>query len=200
MLAILGLTVAGWGVGSVFAVHPSVVAAGAVIAAAATGNLERRTIQQLDWSYLIYYGVALSIAGLAVSLGFGRLAQGAMGSTLAPVAQHPLVFILLVAGASVLAQLILSKTQAVLLLGLALIPLAPAVGINPWIIVITLLVTASMWFTPAQTTSYLVGYSAVEGRLYSHGQARRAAFGYLVVVLAGLVCTTPYWRLLGLIR
>jgi hypothetical protein len=40
---------------------------------------------------------------------------------------------------------------------------------------------------------------ASEGRLYSHAQARRAAFAYLVVAFIALALSLPYWRLLGLL-
>lgn len=66
--------------------------------------------------------------------------------------------------------------------------------------IITLLATASMWFLPAQTTSYLVAYSASEGRLYSHAQARRVGYAYVVVTLAGLALSVPYWRFIGLLQ
>lgn len=88
---------------------------------------------------------------------------------------------------------------AILLLSLAVIPVAPTLGIDPWVVIVTILATSFPWFIPSQTPEYLVAHSASEGRLYSHAQARRVSFAYTAVVLAGLVLSVPYWHLLGLL-
>ena len=86
-----------------------------------------------------------------------------------------------------------------LLLGLALIPVAPVIGVEPWIVIIVLLATSALWFFPAQTPYYLFALSASENRLFAHAQARRLAFAYAIIALLALVLTFPYWRLLGLV-
>src|SRR5262249_54166847 len=109
------------------------------------------------------------------------------------------VFVAAAACVSVPERLLLPENQAVVVLGLALIPAAPSIGVHAWIVVITLLATSVMWFIPSQTNSYLVAYSAAEGRLFSHAQGRLAAFLYAGVTLIALaVCVLTYWRLLGL--
>jgi hypothetical protein len=94
---------------------------------------------------------------------------------------------------------VLPQTQGVLILTLAFLPTAAVVGVDPWIVVLTILATSGQWFIPNETNAYLVAYSASEGRLFSHGQARRVAFGYAAVVLAGLALSIPYWHVLGLL-
>ena len=44
---------------------------------------------------------------------------------------------------------------------------------------------------PSQMPSFLAAYSATEGRLFSPGQARGAAFGYAGVMLLALALTVP---------
>jgi len=86
-----------------------------------------------------------------------------------------------------------------ILVGVTLLPVAPRVGVDPWIVVISVLAMSVAWFLPSQTLSYLVAQSASEGRLFSHAQARRFAFAYTALVLVGLMVSVPYWRLLGLL-
>ena len=74
-----------------------------------------------------------------------------------------------------------------------------ALGLDPWVIVVTILATTGLWLIPSQVPMYLATYSASEGRLFGPAQSRRAAFGYLAVLLVGLVVTLPYWHLLGLL-
>ena len=85
------------------------------------------------------------------------------------------------------------------LLSLALIPVAPSLGVDPGVVVITLVATSAAWFFPTQTPSYLVACSASGGRLFSQAQARRVALGYSAVLLLGLACSVPYWRAIGLL-
>ena len=106
---------------------------------------------------------------------------------------------LAVAGVSLLIRLVLDQDLTVVLVGVTLLPVAPRIGVEPWIVVIALLATSVAWFLPAQTPSYLVAQSASEGRLFSHAQAQRFAFAYTALTLLGLVLSVPYWRLLGLL-
>ena len=78
-------------------------------------------------------------------------------------------------------------------------PVAPRIGVDPWVVVITVLAMSVAWFLPSQTISYLVAQSASEGRLFSHAQAQRFALAYTTLVLIGLALSVPYWRLLGLL-
>jgi hypothetical protein len=86
-----------------------------------------------------------------------------------------------------------------LVLGLALIPAATAIGVEPWVVIITLVAGPSLWFLPGQAPAYLVAQAAAEGRLYSRAQSRAAAFGYAVVTLVAVVLSVPYWHFLGLL-
>jgi hypothetical protein len=101
---------------------------------------------------------------------------------------------------SVVLRLVVDQQLAVLLGSMTLIPVAPRLGLDPWVVVVALLATSVAWFLPSQTPSYLVAQSASEGRLFSHGQARRFAVAYAGLTLAGLALSIPYWRFLRLVN
>ena len=105
--------------------------------------------------------------------------------------------LLVVIGA--LVEVALGKTQMLLVLGLPLIPVASAIGVEPWVVIITLLAGPSLWFLPGQAPAYLVAQAATEGRLYSLAQSRAVALGYAIVTLLALILSVPYWHLLGLL-
>jgi di/tricarboxylate transporter len=199
MMVVLVCTLAGWIFGPMARVDPGIVALLGLVAAVVTGNLDRAALQELDWNFLIYFGVALSMADLTVALGLDRAASGALGGLMGQLGVTPLLFVLGIACLNLLARLVLPQTQAVLIMVLAFIPTAAVVGVDPWIVVITVLVTSTLWFIPNETNAYLVAYSASEGRLFSHAQARKVAFGYAAVCLLGLALAVPYWRWLGLL-
>ena len=78
-----------------------------------------------------------------------------------------------------------------------LIPVAANIGISPWLAAIAILALGLCWHVPAQSPEYLVAYGATHGRAYSHVQARKMAFAYQGIALAGLAICLPYWHLLG---
>ena len=63
-----------------------------------------------------------------------------------------------------------------LILGLALMPLAQTLHLDPWVMMMVLLATSQTWFFPSQNLAYMVAYSTSEGRLFSHAQARNVSF------------------------
>ncbi len=199
MVGVLLLTVAGLIAAPALHMDVGVVAIIGLLGAVASGNFDRQSIRELDWDYLVFYGAALSLVRLGGTLGLDGLVGSAIGSRFAELGANSLMLVLAIAAVTIVVRLALAPDQAVLLLCLALIPSATALGLDPWIIVITILASTGLWLVPSQMPSYLAAYSASEGRLFSPSDAQRAAFGYAVVLLGALTVCAPYWRLLGLV-
>jgi TRAP-type C4-dicarboxylate transport system permease large subunit len=140
----------------------------------------------------------LTVGRLGVTVGLDRVAATIVDRLLGDAQPGPLAFVLAVAGVSLLVRLVLDQDLTVVLVGVTLLPVAPRVGVEPWLVVIALLATSVAWFLPSQTPSYLVAQSASEGRLFSHAQAQRFAFTYTALTLLALALAVPYWRLLGM--
>jgi di/tricarboxylate transporter len=199
MIVVLVLTVVGWIALPTRGIDVGTVASLGLVATVITGLFDRRALQALDWNYLIFFGVMLGVSGLMRSTGLDHVISESVGAAVRPISGQPLLIIPIVACLSFLLRLVLAQPAALLALGLALIPIAPSLGVHPWIILITLLATSGMWFLPSQSAAYLVAYSVTEGRLYSHSQACWVAFAYAAVKISGLLLTIPYWRWLGLL-
>lgn len=199
MLVVLVFTVIGWVMSRQLHVDQATVALLGLIGAVITGNFDQRSLKELDWNFLLYYGVALSITAMATALKLDRVSAQAVAVVVTHVKITPITLILVTAIISVFVESFLSKQQGVLLLSLALIPVAQSLHVNPFIVAITVLTTASLWFIPSQTSSYLVAYAASEGRLFSHAQARGVCVAYTAITFAGLLLSIPYWHWLGLL-
>jgi hypothetical protein len=198
-IVILALTVAGWVAAPWLGVDLATIALIGLLASVALGTFDRPALQSLDWSFLVFFGVVLTVGRLGVTVGLDRVMASTVDRVLGTAQPGPLLFVLAVAGVSLLTRLALDQDLAVVLVGVTLLPVAPRVGVEPWIVVIALLATSVAWFLPAQTPSYLVAQSASEGRLFSHAQAQRFAIAYTVLTLLALGLAVPYWRLLGLV-
>ena len=198
-IVILALTVGGWIAAPWLGVDLAVIALLGLLACVGLGTFDRQGLQSLDWGFLLFFGVVLTIGRLGVSVGLDRIAGTAVDRVLGAAQPSPLVFVVAVAGVSVLVRLALDQDLAVVLLAVTLLPVAGRLGVEPWLVVIALLATSVAWFLPSQTPSYLVAQSASEGRLFSHAQAQRFALAYTMLILVGLALCVPYWRALGLI-
>ena len=197
ILAIIVSMLAGWVIGPRFLIAPGLVALVAFVAVMVVAGAS--DLAKLDWDYLVFYGVALTAADLAQGLRLDRIAGESMAAFLAQIGIGGAGFVLFAGVLTIAVRTLLAADQAILLLCLALIPVATPIGIHPWLVVIAILALGLSWHVPAQSPEYLVAYGATHGRLYTHAQGRRMAIAYAVIALAGLALSLPYWHLLGLI-
>jgi CRP-like cAMP-binding protein len=197
ILAIVAAMLIGWVIGPQFLWPPGLVALFAFIAVMIVAGVA--DLKNLDWEYLIFFGVALSIASIAEGLSLDKIVGAQAAGWLTQLGLGGAAFVILAGVLTILVKSFLAADQAILLLSLALIPVATAVNISPWLAAIAILALGLSWHVPAQSPEYLVAYGATHGRLYSHAQARRMAVAYELIALAGLAVCLPYWHLLGLI-
>jgi di/tricarboxylate transporter len=164
----------------------------------ATGVLTREHFRLLiDWPLLIFLGVILSMPAMIHQIGVdAQLAQAlpplvawAHGS---PVWTLTLLFVIVTA-----ARFLLSEWVAVPLLTATLIPIAPTVGLHPWVVAFVVLSAANLWSVPYQFASYLAFWSASDGYLFAHDQVRAFSIAYVLLSLCGLLVSIPVWRMLG---
>ncbi len=197
-LILLALVI-GWNVGPSFGVNPAIVGLASVVAAALAGSLNRQSLQELNWDFLVSFGVVLSLAPIMSALGIDAAISDGVRHFIGNATLSPAIFVLAIAAMNIGLRFLLPRGQTVLLLAIILIPVAPVFNVHPWIVVITVLSTFTLWVLPNQSISYVVAYESSEERMFSHAQARQACFGFIVVTLLGLLLSLPYWRLLGLV-
>ena len=199
MAIILVAMVIGFNVGPSFGISTGVVGLASLVASALVGCFDRQSLQSLNWDFLISYGVILSLPPIISSLGIDAMIGNTLGGLIGDAKISALVFVLAIALLNIGVRMVLPDDQTLLLLSIVLIPVAPVFGVHPWVVVITLLATFTLWLLPTQTASYAVAYEASEGRLFTHLQARKASIAFIAVTLVGLVVIFPYWRWLNLI-
>jgi len=167
---------------------------------ATTGVLTREHFRRtIDWPLLIFLGVILSMPTMIHHIGVdARLAEGlppvvawAHGS---PVLTLTLLFAIVTA-----ARFLLSEWVAIPLLTATLTPMAPALGLHPWVVAFVVLSAANLWSVPYQFASYLAFWSASDGHLFAHHQVRTFSVAYVLLSLCGLLVSIPVWRLLGVL-
>lgn len=161
--------------------------------------LDRTALQaQVDWSFLLFMGMAFSLADLAAYVHadawFAARAREALGDVTTPEAAVTAAILI-----TVLVRFALPWQTAVPLLTVALTPFAQAAGLSPLIMGLVALKAGNLFLLPQQSPYYLTLYYGTEERAFGHRDARPFAWVYAGTVLAGFLLSLPYWRALGLV-
>jgi di/tricarboxylate transporter len=164
-----------------------------------TQVLDRTALQaQVDWSFLLFMGMAFSLADLAAHVGadawFAARARDALGGVTTPAAAVAAAVLITVA-----VRFAVPWQTAVPLLTVALTPFAQAAGLSPLIMGLVALKAGNLFLLPQQSPYYLTLYYGTEERAFGHRDARPFAWVYAGAVLAGFLLSLPYWRALGLV-
>ncbi len=196
--AILALTILGWTFGPALGVDKLVVSLVMLMASILLGCFGDTELQSLPWDFLILYGIVLDIDKITTRLGITQAAGAALVAATGHLHLAPIVFLLAVAVLNVLVRLVLPVIPALMLLGLGLIPLAPVMGLSPFLVGLALLATTTVWFLPTTSYTFRLAAQAAEGQLFTNRQAQVTSVIHTAITLLGLAVCTPYWRWLGL--
>ncbi len=153
----------------------------------------------MNVSFLVYLGVLLGFgeifAHVELDRWLGERLQGLAGLT----GGSALIFLLAVAALGAGVGLVLRPGPIGVLLGGALYPAAAAIGVNPWVVALTIQMMMVQFLYPQQNVVYLSAYYGTGERAFSHEQARPLALAFTAFTLISLLVSIPYWRWLGLI-
>jgi hypothetical protein len=91
-------------------------------------------------------------------------------------------------------------TRTSIFAGLSREDLARGAGKLDEVRMLVILFSLDVWFFPYQLDVYQIAYFGTGEQGFSHAQGRRFMAAKLVVSLAAVVVSVPWWRALGLIR
>ncbi|WP_168735411.1 SLC13 family permease [Cohnella fermenti] len=166
-----------------------------------TGALDTQTLKtSVDWPFLLFIGIAFSFAQGAEQLGIVEAMSAELSERMDAFLSSPTLFLAAVMALSFLVTLVVRDDPAVILLVIALLPLADQAGIHPWVLIFAILLATDPFFFTFQSPTYLLAYYSAEGKSFTHRQGQKVAIGYAVAVIAAVLLSVPYWKWIGLIR
>jgi di/tricarboxylate transporter/CRP-like cAMP-binding protein len=181
-------------------IDPAWVTLGGLCVLLAAGVLDRAALQtQVDWAFLLFMGMAFSLADLAAAVKIDRW-LGAQASAALGGMTHPAVALVAMLLATAAVRFAVPWQTAVPLLTVALVPVAQAAGLSPLIGALVALKAGNIFLLPHQNAYYLTLFYGTEERAFTHAQARRFGWVYAGSVLVGFLASLPYWRAFGLVR
>jgi anion transporter len=162
--------------------------------------LDRTTFRAgINWDFLFYLGAVLSLTSVVRQLHIDTWLIDQFTPLLEPLAEHPALFLVVMALAVFVARFILPSLPLVSLFTITIVPIAANAGIHPLAFVLVLCMTVTVWFLPYQSTCYLALYFGTKERVFSHAQVRLIAWSYAAIYLLAILVAIPYWWMLGLI-
>jgi len=166
-----------------------------------TNTLDGQTLKLgVDWTFLLFIGIAFSFAAGAKQLGVVEALSEFLGGRMGPFLSSPALFLSAAMLVSFAATFVVRDDPALILLVVALLPLAEQAGVHPWVLVFVVLLCTDPFFFPYQSPTYLTAYYSAEGRSFDHRQGRKIALGYAAAVAVSVLASLPYWHWIGLIR
>jgi anion transporter len=163
------------------------------------GVLDRERFRSsLDWGFLAFLGVLLGSGAVLQSGGVDKWISSLLLSATAAI-DSPGVLVVVFAVFVMLSRIVLPSRPAMVLLSLALIPAAPALGISPWVAGFVVLVASNVWVLPYQGLEYLIARDATQGEAFDDRQGTQVGAALTLVRLLAIGLAVPVWQAMGLV-
>jgi di/tricarboxylate transporter/CRP-like cAMP-binding protein len=199
--AVLILLVVGFATQSLHGVNPAWIAVAAMAVLFVARVLDDASFKQsANLSFLLYVGVIMGFGEIFAHVQLDQWLAGVLAGVPALARGSQTLFILLVAAVTMVLTVVLRSGPVSILAALALFGPATSLGVDPWIVAMTVLLSMNLWVYPQQNMLYQTAYLASGERGFTHAQARPLALLYPVFVLLSIIASIPYWRLLGLLH
>lgn len=158
----------------------------------------QRLRSTIDWGFLLFIGVLLGAPAVLGEVGLDRR----LAEALSPVARaidEPAVLVLGLALVVMLSRVVLPWLPTMLLLLIALVPVATRLGLHGWIIGFVIMVSVTTWLVPGQSDYVRLMRDGTTEELFSDAQAYAAGALISLVTLVGIAASIPFWKVLGLL-
>jgi DASS family divalent anion:Na+ symporter len=151
----------------------------------------------IDWGFLTLFGVLLGAGGVLREAGVDHWLGGLLQNL--SRTSSPAISLVLLALCVCVVRLVLPWIPATLLLSLAVVPIAPALGISPWLAGFVVLVAAIAWLHPNQSDLHRVLRQTTRSVMFTNRQGLLFGVVTTAVVVLAIVAAIPYWWSVGLL-
>jgi anion transporter len=167
----------------------------------ATSVLDETTIRTgIDWPFLISLGALIGFSSIISASGLPQIVAQSAGPYAQIFVKNRFFFLPVVVICVILIRFVLPAFAALVVCILALLPLASTLDINPFVIVLVVVLVNEPWFFSHQSIIYRTLMSATEERLFEPGQTVKLAFYHVLVAVIAVAVSFPYWKYIGLIK
>jgi hypothetical protein len=144
-------------------------------------------------------GATLSIPKLLSESKIDHWLVGLFAPVVLPFTDSPALAFIVIALITYLVKMVFTSFLTVVTLVIALLPLAGDLHINPWVMIMIVLVASEVWFFQFQVDWHTLAFATTDGKGFSYPLMSRIHLFYAAAYIIALVAAIPYWRYLGLI-
>jgi anion transporter len=200
-LGVLCFTVAGWLTIAYHNIDGAWISLLALCVLINTGVLGWGMMKKaIDWEMLIYMGATLSIPTLLTQARIDNWLVEAFAPLIRPFISNPALTFVIIAVITYAVKSVFTSFLTVVTLAIALLPLAGDLNVNPWIMIMIILIASEVWFFSFQVDWHTLAYSTTDGKGFSYPLMSRINPFYALAYIVALIAAIPYWRYLGLMR
>lgn len=179
----------------------AMVACAALIVLMIAGIFEKSDFRtKIPWESCVYLGCLMGIGSVLGGVGINSFISEVMGPIMMPLLSNIWLFVPLFCILYFIIRLVVASwLAAITLCAVMLVPLCPAAGIHPFIIIFLTYVCGCTFNTIYQTGGYVVAHTCVQNELAEHKQMVPLSFVYQIVSIIACMACIPFWQMLGLI-
>jgi divalent anion:Na+ symporter, DASS family len=198
-LGALLILIVGLAIQPIFGVDPAWFALLGLVVVSGTVLAREQFRSSIDWSFLVFLGILLGSGAVLQRVGVDRFIAGLLVPIGAAVAS-PFAIVVLLTLATIALRFVLPSRPAMILLGLALVPSASALGVDPWVAGFIVLCAANLWILPYQGLEYLILKDATRGEAFDDTQGTRFAVALAAIRVIAIMASVPFWTAAGLLH
>ena len=197
-LAALAILITGLALQPRIGVDPAWLAVGPLVLVTATILGREQFRSALDWGFLVFFGILIGSGSVLGKLGVDQ----AIAAALVPISQtigSSAVIVVLLSLLTIAVRFVLPSRPTIILLSLALVPSAAAMGLHPWVAGFVVLTSANVWIFPYQGLEYLILRDATDGEAFDDAQGTRFGVALAAVRVLAIAASIPFWTAAGLL-
>ncbi len=167
----------------------------------ATSVLDQTTLRSsIDWAFLISLGALIGFSNVISASGLPEIVAAASKPYLQFLVGSKLAFLLVITVSVVIIRFVLPSFPSLVVCILALLPISATLEISPFVIGLIVLLVNEPWLLPHQSMIFQTLLSSTEGRLFDHPQTVKFGLLHVLISLAAIAVSYPYWKYMGLIH
>lgn len=157
--------------------------------------------EKLDWPFLIFIASLYGVTAIISELGIDHRIAELLTPILSTGGNYQFPLLIVVILAAVLLVRLAMPISAGMVLGLSIfMPVAAALGINPWLVGFLVAMFSDIWFAPYQCSYYLqLREFNAEHRYFDESSFLRLNHWMNAARVLAAFVSIPYWQWLGLL-
>lgn len=157
----------------------------------------------IDWNTLLLVGILVSLGSVFEELGVNDYAESIIGPIFMRFSGNEYILLtVIVIGCYIIRMLISTQLAVLLIVTSVLFPICDAIGISRWVIGFAAVTSTSTWNVLYQSSNAVQGLDAFgdNGQCLEFRELAKSSICFMIVNLAAILASVPFWKYLRLIK